>query len=127
MVPTLIATLPMMMVFTIVGMSIAREREVGTFDQLLVSPLQPFEIVIGKAVPGLIVGLVQAVVISLIVTQVFQIKLYGSVFVLFIGMMVLFLIAMIGIALFVSSLVSTQQQGIMCIMVILMPVRPRVR
>ena len=88
-----------MMVFTIVGMSIAREREVGTFDQLLVSPLQPFEIVIGKAVPGLIVGLVQAVVISLIVTQVFQIKLYGSVFVLFIGMMVLFLIAMIGIAL----------------------------
>jgi ABC-2 type transport system permease protein len=73
-------------------MSIAREREVGTFDQLLVSPLRPFEIVTGKAVPGLIVGLVQAVVISLIVTQVFQIKLYGSVFVLLIGMTV-FLIA----------------------------------
>jgi ABC-2 type transport system permease protein len=73
-------------------MSIAREREVGTFEQLLVSPLQPFEILLGKAAPGLIVGLVQAVVISLIVTQVFQIKLYGSVFVLLIGMTV-FLIA----------------------------------
>jgi ABC-2 type transport system permease protein len=120
MVPTLIATLPMMMVFTIVGMSIAREREVGTFEQLLVSPLQPFEILIGKAAPGLIVGLVQAVVISLIVTQVFQIKPYGSVLVLFIGMTV-FLIAVIGIALFVSSLVSTQQQAIMWIMVVLMP------
>jgi ABC-2 type transport system permease protein len=120
MVPILIATLPMMMVLMIVGMSVARERELGTFEQLLVSPLQPLEIVIGKAVPGLTVGLAQAAVISLVVTQVFQIRLYGSALVLFVAMTV-FLISVIGVALFVSSLVSTQQQAMMGIMVFIMP------
>ena len=52
----------MMTVMMIVGMSVARERELGTFEQLLVSPLQPIEIFIGKAVPGLIVGLAQGAV-----------------------------------------------------------------
>ena len=61
MVPTLIGTLTMTTVLMIVGMSVARERELGTFEQLLVSPLQPLEIVIGKAVPGLIVGVAQGV------------------------------------------------------------------
>jgi ABC-2 type transport system permease protein len=120
MVPILIATLPMAMVLMIVGMSVARERELGTFEQLLVSPLQPFEIVIGKAVPGLIVGLAQAAVISLIVTQGFQIRLSGSLFVLFLGLTV-FLVAVIGIGLFISSLVSSQQQAMMGIMVVMMP------
>ena len=67
MVPTLIGILSMTMVLMIVGMSVARERELGTFEQLLVSPLQPIEIVIGKAVPGLIVGIAQGVIITLIV------------------------------------------------------------
>ena len=61
MVPTLIGTLTMATVLMIVGMSVARERELGTFEQLLVSPLQPLEIIVGKAVPGLIVGLGQAI------------------------------------------------------------------
>jgi ABC-2 type transport system permease protein len=120
MVPVLIATLPMTMVLMIVGMSVARERELGTFEQLLVSPLQPFEIVIGKAVPGLIVGLVQAAVLSLIVVAVFQIRLSGSALVLFLGLTV-FLLAVIGVALFISSLVSNQQQAMMGTMVIMMP------
>ena len=53
----------MMTVVMIVGMSVARERELGTFEQLLVSPLQPIEIIIGKAAPGLVVGLAQGAVI----------------------------------------------------------------
>src|SRR5262249_25119586 len=78
MVPVLIATLPMTMVLMVVGMSIARERELGTFEQLLVSPLQPIEIIVGKAVPGLIIGLAQCVVIALIVVFLFRIPLLGS-------------------------------------------------
>jgi drug efflux transport system permease protein len=120
MVPILIATLPMSMVLMIVGMSIARERELGTFEQLLVSPLQPLEIVVGKAVPGLIVGLGQCALITLFVRFVFEIPLTGSIAVLFLGLTV-FLIAMIGIALFISSLVSNQQQAMMGIMVCMMP------
>jgi drug efflux transport system permease protein len=120
MVPTLIGILSMTMVLMIVGMSVARERELGTFEQLLVSPLQPIEIVIGKAVPGLIVGLGQGVVITLIVIYGFGIPLTGSPLLLFAGLAV-FLVAVIGVALFISSLVSNQQQAMMGIMVFMMP------
>ncbi|MCW2316971.1 ABC-2 type transport system permease protein [Rhodoblastus acidophilus] len=120
MVPILIATLPMTMVLMIVGMSVARERELGTFEQLLVSPLQPFEIIIGKAVPGMIIGMAQCAVLALIVILLFGIPLLGSPLALFFSLFV-FLIAVIGIALFISSLVSTQQQAMMGIMVVMMP------
>jgi ABC-2 type transport system permease protein len=120
MVPTLIGILSMTMVLMIVGMSVARERELGTFEQLLVSPLQPLEIVIGKAVPGLIVGVVQGAIIALIVILVFGIPMAGSPLVLFAGLVV-FLLAVIGVALFISSLVANQQQAMMGIMVFMMP------
>jgi ABC-2 type transport system permease protein len=120
MVPTLIGILSMTMVLMIVGMSVARERELGTFEQLLVSPLQPIEIVIGKAVPGLIVGMAQGFIITLIVITVFGIPLTGSPILLFAGLCV-FLIAVIGVALFISSLVANQQQAMMGIMVFMMP------
>ena len=120
MVPILIATLPMTMVLMIVGMSVAREQELGTFEQLLVSPLQPIEIVIGKAVPGLIIGLAQCVVMTLIIVFGFGIHVTGSIPVLFLGLTV-FLIAIIGVGLFISSLVSNQQQAMMGIMVCMMP------
>jgi ABC-2 type transport system permease protein len=120
MVPALIGILSMTMVLMIVGMSVARERELGTFEQLLVSPLQPIEIVIGKAVPGLIVGLAQGIVITLIIIYGFGIPLTGSPLLLF-GGLIVFLIAVIGTALFISSLVATQQQAMMGIMVFMMP------
>lgn len=120
MVPILIATLPMTMVLMIVGMSVAREQELGTFEQLLVSPLQPLEIVIGKAVPGLIVGLGQSTLMMLAVIYGFGIHATGSILVLYAGLTV-FLIAIIGVALFISSLVSNQQQAMMGIMVTMMP------
>jgi ABC-2 type transport system permease protein len=120
MVPSLVGTLAMSTVLMIVGMSVARERELGTFEQLLVSPLQAFEIIIGKAVPGLLVGLGQGAFITLIVTQVFGIALTGSIFVLFAGLS-LFLLAVIGVGLSISSLASNQQQAMMGIMVFMMP------
>ncbi len=120
MVPILIATLPMTLVLMVVGMSVAREQELGTFEQLLVSPLQPLEIVIGKAVPGLIVGLAQCIVMTIIIVYGFGIRVVGSIPILFLGITV-FLIAVIGVALFISSLVSNQQQAMMGIMVTMMP------
>ena len=70
----------MMTVMIVVSMSVARERELGTLEQLLVSPLQPIEIIIGKAAPGLMVGMAQGTVIALIVVYlVFGIPLTGSV------------------------------------------------
>ena len=120
MVPILIATLPMTMVLMIVGMSVAREQELGTFEQLLVSPLQPIEIVVGKAVPGLIVGLGQSVIMTLIVILGFGIYPTGSMLLLFFSLAV-FLTSVIGVGLFISSLVANQQQAMIGIMVYMMP------
>ena len=120
MVPSLVGTLTMSTVLMIVGMSVARERELGTFEQLMVSPLQPFEIVIGKALPGLIVGIMQGTLITAVITLVFGIPITGSVLLLFAGLFV-FLLAVIGVGLFISSLVSNQQQAMMGIMVYMMP------
>ena len=112
MAPSLLATLTMLTVSMIVSMSVAREREVGTFEQLLVSPLQPVEIIIGKAAPGMVVGLGQGVAITLIVVFLFGIPFTGSVVVLFASLAV-FLVSVIGIGLFISSLVANQQQAMM--------------
>ena len=120
MAPSLLATLTMTTVLMIVGMSVARERELGTFEQLLVSPLQPIEIIIGKAAPGMVVGLVQGAVITAIVVFVFGIPVTGSVALLF-ASLAIFLVAVIGIALFISSLAANQQQAMMGIMVVMMP------
>jgi ABC-2 type transport system permease protein len=120
MVPVLLGTLTMIMVFNTVGMSVARERELGTFEQLLVSPLQPLEIAIGKAVPGLIVGLGVGAIITLLVVFFFGIPLRGSAIVLF-ASLTIFLISAIGIGLFISSLVANQQQAMMGIMVVMAP------
>ncbi len=120
MVPGLVGTLTMTTVLMVMVMSVARERELGTFEQLLVSPLQPLEIMIGKAVPGLIIGVVLATAITIIVTQVFGIPLTGSIFVLYAGLIV-FTLAIIGVGLFISSLVATQQQAMLGAMVYMMP------
>jgi ABC-2 type transport system permease protein len=120
MIPALVGTLSMTTVLFVIVMSVARERELGTFEQLLVSPLQPIEIIIGKAVPGLIIGLAVATAICIVVTQVFGIPITGSIFVLYAGLIV-FLLAIIGIALFISSLASTQQQAMLGAMVYMMP------
>jgi ABC-2 type transport system permease protein len=120
MVPALVGTLTMTTVLFVIVMSVARERELGTFEQLLVSPLLPIEIIIGKAVPGLIIGIGVATGISLIITLVFGIPMTGSIFVLYAGLLV-FLLAIIGVALFISSLASTQQQAMLGAMVYMMP------
>jgi ABC-2 type transport system permease protein len=120
MIPGLVGTLTMTTVLMVMVMSVARERELGTFEQLMVSPLQPLEIIIGKAVPGLIIGVVLATCISVMVTQVFGIPFTGSIFVLFAGLIV-FVLAIIGVGLFISSLVSTQQQAMLAAMVYMMP------
>jgi ABC-2 type transport system permease protein len=120
MAPSLLATLTMTTVLMIVGMSVARERELGTFEQLLVSPLQPYEIIIGKAAPGMVVGLAQGAAIALIVVYGFGIPISGSIPLLF-ASLALFLVSVIGVALFISSLAANQQQAMMGIMVFMMP------
>src|SRR5262249_31644239 len=111
-VPSLLAILVALEGLMITALSVARERELGTFEQLLVSPLSPPEIVVGKPVPAMLIGLGEGSLVLAVSTLYFQVPLSGSLPLLYAGMTA-FLLAVIGIGLFISSLALTQQQAIL--------------
>jgi ABC-2 type transport system permease protein len=111
-VPCLTAILTMLVGLVVTGLSVARERELGTFEQLLVSPARPGEIIIGKTVPALLIGMIEGSLIIAFAHFVFAVPLSGSLFLLYLSMAV-YLAAVIGVGLFISSLVSNQQQAML--------------
>jgi ABC-2 type transport system permease protein len=120
MIPGLIGTITLLQVLLLTALSVAREREDGTFDQLLVTPIRPTEIMIGKALPSIVIGLIQATLIFLVAELWFRIPFAGSLVTLY-GGLILFVIAAVGIGLFVSSLVANMQQAMLFSFVLLMP------
>jgi ABC-2 type transport system permease protein len=120
MIPSLIGTLTMMQVMLLTAMSVAREREQGTFDQLLVTPFRPAEIMAGKAIPSVLIGMVQATSVLLIAQLWFRIPFAGSFVVLYVGLS-LFLLAAVGIGLLVSSVSTTMQQAMLYSFMLMMP------
>jgi len=120
MIPSMIGMITMMMTLQLTAMSVAREREEGTFDQLLVTPFRPTEIMIGKAVPAMLVGSTQASLVLLVAQLWFRIPFAGSYMTLYLGL-VLFLAAAVGIGLFISSLAANMQQAMIMSFIILMP------
>jgi ABC-2 type transport system permease protein len=120
MIPCLIGTLTMLGTLMLTAMSVAREREQGTFDQLLVTPFRPFEIMVGKAVPNMAIGLTQATTILLIALFWFHIPFAGSFLVLYAGLG-LFLMAAVGLGLLVSSISATMQQAMLYAFLLVMP------
>ena len=119
-VPSLVAILTTLMGLVVMALSIARERELGTFEQLLVSPLRPVEIVIGKAIPALLIGLAEGTLMLSVGVFGFRIPFQGSIVLLYLSMTV-YLTAIIGVGLFISSLATTQQQGILGAFVFIVP------
>jgi len=120
MIPSLVGTLTMMGTLMLTALSVAREREQGTFDQLLVTPFRPSEIMVGKAVPNMVIGLTQATTILLIAQFWFKIPFVGSFVVLYAGLG-LFLMAAVGLGLFVSSIAKTMQQAMLYAFLLVMP------
>ena len=120
MIPGLIGTLTMLQTLLLAAMSVAREREQGTFDQLLVTPFRPAEIMAGKALPSMLVGIVQASGVLLVAQLWFRIPFQGSFLTLYSGI-ALFVLAAVGIGLVVSALVSTMQQAMLFSFMLIMP------
>lgn len=116
----MLAMLTLLDVMLLTSLSVAREREQGTLDQLLVTPMRPLEVLAGKAVPSLIIGMVQATVVLLAALFWFKIPFAGSYFSLY-SALVLFMLAAIGVGLFVSALSQTMQQAMLGTFVVLMP------
>lgn len=111
-VPNLSGVLTMLVSLIVTALSVARERELGTFDQLLVSPLLPIEIVIGKSIPAVIIGMIEGTVIITAAVTIFGIPFTGTLWYLYLGMFV-FICSVVGVGLFISSLSATQQQAIL--------------
>jgi ABC-2 type transport system permease protein len=120
MIPSLIGTLTLLQTMLLTAMSVAREREEGTFDQLLVSPFRPVDIMAGKALPSVLIGFVQATNILLVAQLWFRIPFAGSFLTLYAGL-ALFLLAAVGIGLLLSSIALTMQQAMLYTFLVMMP------
>lgn len=120
LMPALIASLSMLQTLMLAALSVAREREQGTFDQLLVTPLTPLQILIGKALPSILVGLLQSTIIFLIILLWFRIPMNGSVWLLYLGL-VAFTTAAVGIGLSISAVALSMQQAMLYTFMLVMP------
>ncbi|MCP5152818.1 MAG: ABC transporter permease [Ectothiorhodospiraceae bacterium] len=119
-VPGIVGLLTLVVTLLVTALSVAREREQGTFDQLLVTPLTPLELLAGKALPGFVIGLAEASAIVAVAALWFEVPLRGSLVALYAGL-VLFLMSAVGVGLMISSLAVTQQQGMFGAFLFLVP------
>jgi ABC-2 type transport system permease protein len=119
-IPCLVGVLSMLTCLVVTTQSVARERELGTFDQLLVSPLVPWEILIGKIVPGIIIGFLEGMFMFTIGTLVLGVPFTGSLL-LYLVSLIIFVTSISGIGLFISSLSATQQQAMLGTFIFMMP------
>ena len=120
MVSALGGVISMVVVMILTSLSVAREREFGTFDQLLVAPFTPGEILIGKSLPGMCFGLMNALIFSAGAVWWFGVPFRGTVPALVLALLC-FIITMVGVGLLVSSLSMTMQQGLLGSFVVMMP------
>ncbi len=120
-IPSLVGILGMLVPLIITSLSIARERELGTFDQILVSPLVPHEILIGKTIPAILIGMLEASFICALGVMLFKVPFTGSVLLFYLALF-MFIISIVGAGLFISSLSKTQQQSVLGVFIFMVPV-----
>jgi ABC-2 type transport system permease protein len=119
-VPGVIGTLTMVMIVNLTAFGIVREREVGTLEQIMVSPIRPFEFVLGKTVPFFLVGLVLVSLVAAFGTLWFRIPFVGNPLIMLLGTS-LFLLSTLSLGLLISTLCTTQQQAFSSTFFILNP------
>jgi len=119
-VPGIVGLLTLVVTLLVTALSVSREREAGTFDQLLVTPMRPLQILIGKAIPGIVIGLLEATLILVLMVFLFDIPVRGSLGALYIGI-VLFLLSAVGVGLMISAITVTQQQAVLGAFLFLVP------
>jgi len=109
-IPGVIANIAFLIPIILTAMAVVREREIGTLEQIMVTPIRSWELVVGKTLPFALLGLLDVIMIALIGVFWFEVPLRGNPFILFLGN-VLFLMSSVGIGLFISTISSTQQQA----------------
>lgn len=120
MVPQLIGIATALGFLVVTALSVAREREQGTLDQLRVSPLSPLQIMTGKALPAIVIAMAQGTIILIGAVAVYRVPLNGSVAAIYIGM-VCYGLSQVGWGLLISSFCRTQQQAVLGVFSYLVP------
>jgi ABC-2 type transport system permease protein len=109
-VPGTIGTLMMVMVMTLTAFAIVREHEIGTLEQIMVTPIRPIELILGKTIPYMVIALTELLIVSLVGVFWFGVPMRGSIPILLAGS-VLFIAGVLGVGLFISTVSGTQQQA----------------
>lgn len=119
-VPGVIGSLTLVLVVTLTAFAVVREREIGTLEQIMVTPIRPAEFILGKTLPFFLIGLFDVSLIAAVGTLWFQIPFRGHISVLLTGS-ILFIVCMLGVGLLISTVSSTQQQAMVTSFFFIMP------
>lgn len=121
MVPSIMGLILMVITIVLMSMAVVKEREIGTLEQLIVTPIKPYQLIIGKLIPFIVIGAVEVLIVISLMTLWFGIPIRGSYFLLLFSSL-LFVLSTLGIGLFISTISKTQQQAMMVAMFgIMMP------
>jgi ABC-2 type transport system permease protein len=119
-VPGIIGSLMLVLVVTLTAFAVVREREIGTLEQIMVTPIRPAEFILGKTLPFFLIGLFDVTLIAVVGSLWFQVPFRGNIAVLATGA-VLFLLCMLGVGLLISTVSATQQQAMVTAFFFIMP------
>jgi len=119
-VPGVVVNIIALVTIMLTAMSIVREKEIGTMEQLMVSPIRPIELMLGKLLPFAVIGLVDVAVVTTAALAVFRVPFRGNALLL-LGSAILFLLTTLGAGLFISTVSQTQQQAVMSSFFFFMP------
>lgn len=119
-VPAVVGVILMLICLLLTSLAVVREREIGTLEQLLVSPLRPWELLVGKTIPFALLGLLDLAIVTAVALLWFEVPFRGS-FTLMMLASVLYLLSALGLGLLVSTLANTQQEAFMSTFLLFMP------
>jgi ABC-2 type transport system permease protein len=119
-VPGIVAFVVMLISLLFTSMAIIKEKEAGTMEQLMVTPILPVELILGKTIPYIVISISQMIIVTAIAIAWFQVPLAGSILLLFLAAC-LFLLSTLGVGLFISTISGTQQQAMMTTFFVILP------
>lgn len=119
-VPAVITNIVFIITMLLSSMAVVREKEIGTIEQVIVTPIGKGEFILGKTVPFVLIGFIDVALVSLVAVFWFEVPLRGSLLLLF-GATALFLMSSLGIGLLISTVSRTQQQAMMSAFFVIFP------
>jgi len=121
MVPGIVGLLVSLVTLVLTSLAVVKEKEIGTMEQLIVTPIRPYQLIAGKLIPFTILGLVSVIIVLLSMRIIFEIPVKGSGTFLLVSAF-LYILSTLGIGLFISTVSKTQQQAMMiAIFAVMMP------